>query len=887
MNLKTLAMKEQALEALCTGRGIERYLGALDRNKKQRTETKVLASPARIALKKSIEPVTAAFTQLLEERKSKRGPKPIALTFIDALGADVTAYLTAMAVLDSLSSTVQAASVHKKIAGYFVDELRFRHFSTHAEALFNWRMKAFNTSSYVHMKRSLDATLLYAQQANPETGKPAVPEVPEWMHLDNPQRLQVGAYAFQVFMAATGYVETIEVHTAKMTSALLVRATETTEAWMQKVRDTNADLAPICLPTIMKPAPWEPGKYGGYWFTEAEGGLAGKHPLVRPMYSGSGLAGLDQVSMPVVYDALNAIQDTPYVVNEAVLQTMAYFYGIGASIAGLPKKDPQHMPVKPHDIDTNLEASKKWRKAASIVHEENHESACQRKTFLDTLAVAKLMLQQRDETNGNQVLPFYFPHNLDFRGRCYPIPVYMHPQGDDISRGLLLFGTKKALRTQEAVDWFCIHGANNLGKTAQGEALDKASFEERIQWILNHSDQICSAATSPAEFREFWAGDNVDNPWQFLAFCFEWKKFCDSGRSLNFECALPGSMDGSCNGLQHYAALLKDTELAKSVNLIPSAIPQDIYRVVSAETNRLLLADVASKRTVVSRKKIKADDGTVIEEERSTPVYTFAAMWLKWNKVDRKFVKRPVMTLPYGSGRFGFKGQIKEYLKGLTPKDRPSFWKTDCEAQATMYMAGTIFSSLAASSKSAVQAMKFFQDCARLAAKSDTPIQWTAPSGLPVQQAYPRFLDRQIDTMLAGKIRCYTHYQEPAIDEQGVSLLNPTKQVSGIAPNIIHSLDASAMMLTVVKARAEGIDHFLMVHDSFGCHMADAPRMSQIVRETFTAMYSGSTVLDNLVADLVANIDLKALPEGKEIPVAPTQGDLNINLVLESKYFFA
>lgn len=885
MDLKNLALKEQAIEALCTGRGIERYLGALDRNRKQKTETKVVASPARVALKKSIEPCTAAFTQLLEERKNKRGPKPLAMSFIEALGADVTAYLTAMAVLDSLSSTVQHASVCKKIAGYFVDELRYRHFAQHAEALFDWRMKSFNTSSYVHMKRSLDATLLYAQQVNPKTGEPSIPAVPEWLHIDNAQRLQIGAYAFQVFMAATGYVELVEVYNSKTSRVNLVRATESTESWMAQIRKDNADLAPVCLPMVIEPAAWSPESHGGYYFTEAEGGLAGKHPLVRPMFTSTSTKGYEQVAMPVVYEALNAIQITPYVVNERVLQTMAYFYDNGLPVAGLPINNPKPMPVKPHDIDTNLEASKKWRKAASITHEENHESACQRKTFLDTLTVARLMLSQKDDDG--QVLPFYFPHNLDFRGRCYPIPVYMQPQGDDISRGLLLLGTKKALRTQEAVDWFCIHGANNLGKTAQGEALDKASFEERIQWILNHSEQICSAATAPAEFRSFWAGDNVDNPWQFLAFCFEWKKFCDSGRSLSFECQLPGSMDGSCNGLQHYAALLKDEELAKSVNLIPSAIPQDIYRVVSAETNKNLLADARSKRTVVSQKKVVAEDGTTSVEERSNPVYKSAEMWIKWAKVDRKFVKRPVMTLPYGSGRFGFKGQIKEFLKGLSAKDRPAFWKTDDESKAIMYMAGTIFGSLAVSSRAAVQAMKFFQDCARMAAKGDTPIQWTAPSGLVVQQAYPRMLDKQIDTMLAGKIRCRTSYQEPAMDEQGVTLLNPSKQVSGIAPNIIHSLDASAMMFTVVAAKAEGIDHFLMVHDSFGCHMADAPRMSEIVRETFTRMYAGSTVLDGLVADLISNIDVKALPEGKTLPVAPAQGNLDINLVLESKYFFA
>ena len=40
---------------------------------------------------------------------------------------------------------------------------------------------------------------------------------------------------------------------------------------------------------------------------------------------------------------------------------------------------------------------------------------------------------------------------------------------------------------------------------------------------------------------------------------------------------LPVHMDGSCNGLQHYAALGRDVEGAIKVNLAPSAAPQDVY----------------------------------------------------------------------------------------------------------------------------------------------------------------------------------------------------------------------------------------------------------------------------------------------------------------------
>ena len=40
---------------------------------------------------------------------------------------------------------------------------------------------------------------------------------------------------------------------------------------------------------------------------------------------------------------------------------------------------------------------------------------------------------------------------------------------------------------------------------------------------------------------------------------------------------LPCFQDGSCNGLQHYAAMGRDVIGGASVNLTPSSVPQDVY----------------------------------------------------------------------------------------------------------------------------------------------------------------------------------------------------------------------------------------------------------------------------------------------------------------------
>lgn len=47
----------------------------------------------------------------------------------------------------------------------------------------------------------------------------------------------------------------------------------------------------------------------------------------------------------------------------------------------------------------------------------------------------------------------------------------------------------------------------------------------------------------------------------------------------------PVHQDGSCNGLQHYAALGHDSYGAKQVNLMPADRPQDVYEEVQQYDN--------------------------------------------------------------------------------------------------------------------------------------------------------------------------------------------------------------------------------------------------------------------------------------------------------------
>ena len=129
---------------------------------------------------------------------------------------------------------------------------------------------------------------------------------------------------------------------------------------------------------------------------------------------------------------------------------------------------------------------------------------------------------------------------------------------------------------------------------------------------------------------------NADDPWQCLATCFELAAALRSEDPAAYVCHLPIHQDGSCNGLQHYAALGGDLEGAKQVNLEPSDRPQDVYSGVA----QLVAADIERQ----------ALEGNEI------------ALALR-GKITRKIVKQTVMTNVYGVTFIGAKAQIFRALK--------------------------------------------------------------------------------------------------------------------------------------------------------------------------------------------------------------------------------
>ena len=104
-------------------------------------------------------------------------------------------------------------------------------------------------------------------------------------------------------------------------------------------------------------------------------------------------------------------------------------------------------------------------------------------------------------------------------------------------------------------------------------------------------DLITELRTSVAQGRRWWL--KADDPWQCLATCMELRNALESDDPTGYLSSLPVHQDGTCNGLQHYAALGGDDQGARQVNLAAADRPSDVYTHVSSEVEKALDIDAA------------------------------------------------------------------------------------------------------------------------------------------------------------------------------------------------------------------------------------------------------------------------------------------------------
>lgn len=680
---------------------------------------------------------------------------------------------------------------------------------------------------------------------------------------DNAKRINVGLKLIDIFVVSTGMASFRKVGKPKGDYYYNFELAPEMLEWISQNDKELASIVFMNRPMVIPPLNWSTPWNGGYL-------LNLKRPLCLVRAErGVTRAIYDDVAMPQVYKAVNAIQSTPWRINRRVYEVakaVAAWKEI-PEVLDMPTAEAKEPPMRPAEADTNPEVQKDWRMRMVAYYQQDNKRKSRRFLINNTLGLAETYKDYER---------IYFPHTLDFRGRVYPV-TQLSPQGTDFGKALIEFGDGYRVGATGG-RWLAFQLANTFG-------LDKKPIEERLSWVYENTEFILSTAKDPLNNLEWMS---VDSPWEFLAACFEWADYTEQGE--DFVSHLPVAFDGSCSGIQHFSAMLHDEIGGRAVNLIPSESVQDIYGIVATEVNRRLEADLVSGTADTME---AAEDGS---EYLKKGTKSLAKEWLDYG-VTRKVTKRPTMTLSYGAKLYGFKEQVLEDTVYPALEHNPlAFSKA---SQAANYMATLIWESLGSVVVKAREAMEWLQTASGLLAKTrdvtgkPMPMSWVTPAGFPVRQAYHKYKTKRIRSLLSGaiKVRDVTgEISKENLDEVSLISKEPTedldsiKQRNGIAPNFVHSMDASHLMLTVNSCFDQGIRQFAMIHDSYGCPAGQGDIMYATVRSVFVETYTNHNVLQDL-HDQIANM----LPEkeAKKLPEIPAAGNLDLEVVKDSLYAFA
>jgi DNA-directed RNA polymerase len=580
------------------------------------------------------------------------------------------------------------------------------------------------------------------------------------------------------------------------------------------------------LPMVVEPVPWSKFDKGGF--------IASPNPLVRlknhekdqRIYAE---AAIERGDMEQMMKGLDVLGKTAWKINRPVFDVMLEAWNTGEEFANLPALDPK-IPI-PEEPDSTDDPMKKRVWLRSVKAAENEKSGLHSvRCFMNfQLEIARAF---RDQT-------FYFPHNIDFRGRAYPMPTYLNHMGADHMRGMLLFAKGRPLG-ERGLAWLKVQLSNVYG-------FDKASLQEREDFATKNLENIFDSADNPLTGKRWWL--QAEDPWQCLGACFELKAALSSPDPKAFISHLPVHQDGTCNGLQHYAALGGDTWGAQQVNLLPGDRPADVYSAVAQ-----LVQEEVKKELANDNEFAKAVDG----------------------KISRKVVKQTVMTNVYGVTFVGAKKQVQKQLDSLYPNIEQETGLSSTVLAS--YLAAKVFMALSTMFRGAHDIQGWLGEIGGRVCRALTPEQldriaempdetgkakktvkskadvddemnaqfrntlvWTTPLRMPVVQPYRKSGTRMISTCLQDLVLTNMERDDP---------VNRRKQLQAFPPNFIHSLDASHMMLSALECNAIGLT-FAAVHDSFWTHAADVDDMNAVIRDSFIRIHQ-EDVIGRLKAEFEA-----------------------------------
>lgn len=789
--IKEQLLLEQEMLAL----GADAYNTRININKQKRRES--LCPPGNALVSLGVNRMCDAVEQLLDElRKGKAVKSGVHLLPLLDMTAEQIAATTMRVAIDKISQHRKATHMALEIgaalwAEAMLDKAGGFELIDHL-AVKRWRNKNEKRKDILEMSTTTIWTLR--------------------------ERQAIGTVLLQMLVTSTGILQ-ITVVQQQLKRLRLVSAGPDVFEWLEKGHNKYRMLCPMRLPMVVKPRPWTNLHDGGY-LTDIPGNTLVKDGEgAKPYTNGT----------EVFLQAANAQQEVGWKINKWVLEQANHAWVQGLHIGCMVRSQGYEMPPFPKHLPPDHIDVTQWKHNARAIHEKNDGERAQRVQILKSLWVADRFKDRE---------AFYFPMQVDFRGRFYYRAFHLNPQGNDLCRALLQFSKGCAITDEQALSWLKVHGANAYGH-------NKLSWSDRVQWVNENEEAILAAGTSGGA-TEFWRA--AKSPWQFLAFCREYQQFTVNG--WGYVSRLPVQLDCTCSGIQHFAALLRDEEMASMVNLVPSEEPSDIYTEL---TNRVL-------------EKLRTSD----EEE--------ATMWLALGP-DRSLTKPVVMTLAYSATRRSVMTHCQEWSheRGMELMGYDSWPFKPGGLRACYWMADLLYNEAVELVQPATKLMAWFKKLGGLAGKSDIELDWQTPSGMKVFQRYPHYLSTLINLRTVSPVvvmRASVFDTEDGLDSRRMG--------NSLSPNVIHSLDSSHMALSLVGASCS-ISNFGGIHDCFLTTAAEMTELRKVVRATFAEMYADD-VLADITEHLVGQLPVELY---KKLPPLPKVGKFDIDQVLNADYFIS
>ncbi|MES1904583.1 MAG: hypothetical protein MHPSP_000629, partial [Paramarteilia canceri] len=363
-------------------------------------------------------------------------------------------------------------------------------------------------------------------------------------------------------------------------------------------------------PMLIPPMPWL-DKYSGSFLIRREPFIRQNLPKTCFLRHENSI---ERISSLI--EGCNSLASVPWEINKDILNVISTIYDQGGSTKlEIPSKIIRKIS-KPSPLFNSF-ASKESYEQYYWRQRKNDQEFSLRCDFMIKYMIAGSL---KDMT-------FWQPHNIDFRSRVYTLSPYLTHYSNDIGRSLLNFSNKKPLQPH-GLSWLKIDCLNKMELMKFDSSIEKLRYFDTVM-----KEKIFEVAENP--YLNNWWMDS-EKPWQVLASILELSKALKSDVPESFESCIPVHQDGSCNGLQHYAAIMRDKSGGESVNLYPSSQKCDVY------------SDV--KDIVIKKNNEMILEGSEIAKKVS-------------DFIDRKTIKQAIMTTVYGVTLIGAKEMIKKQLE--------------------------------------------------------------------------------------------------------------------------------------------------------------------------------------------------------------------------------